>query len=46
MKATNFNNWMANVVKSIHYANNEQMLKAFERFKNTDLKRHNYKFNN
>lgn len=45
MKTTNFNYWMANVVKSIHYANNDLMLKAFERFRNTELKRHNYIFN-
>lgn len=26
-----FNEWMLNVVKSIHYSNNEQMLNAFNK---------------
>jgi hypothetical protein len=30
-KQLNFAEWMANTVKSIHYSDNEQMERAFER---------------
>lgn len=29
--AENFNEWMRNKVNSVHYANNEEMTKAFAR---------------
>ena len=46
MRTLNFNEWMLKKIKSIHYANNEAMTKAFARFRNPDLKRHNYEFHN
>ena len=45
MKTENFAEWMKNKVKSVHYANNEAMIKAFDRFKNPKLKQYNYRFN-
>lgn len=44
MRTTNFNEWMLKI-KSVHYANNEAMNKAFQRFKNPKLKQYNYRFN-
>ena len=45
MKAENFNDWMKNTIKSVHYANNEAMIKAFERVQKRNLKKENYRFN-
>ncbi len=44
MRTQNFAEWMSTKVKSIHYANNEAMIKAFNKFKNPNLKVHNYQF--
>ena len=44
MRTANFSDWMANVVKSIHYANNQAMTNAYSRFRNTNLKKENYQF--
>ena len=29
-KVNNFDNWMRNTVKSVHYSDNKSMLKAYE----------------
>ena len=34
---TNFAEWMANTVKSLHYSNNEEMERAFERIEENYL---------
>lgn len=41
-----FNNWMANVVKSIHYSDNNKMVCAFERLRkrNPNLRNYNHVF--
>ena len=48
MKTEKFNYWMRDIVKSIHYSNNEAMVLAYQRFRNPNLRNHNYqfKFNN
>jgi hypothetical protein len=39
-----FNTWMRDTIKSVHYANNEAMLRAFEKqSKAQRLKKENYK---
>lgn len=44
-KAENFAEWMKTTIRSVHYANNEAMLKAFAKFEKPDLKKQNYQFN-
>jgi hypothetical protein len=45
MKAENFAEWMRTKVKSVHYANNNAMMKAFAKLDKENLKKENYRFN-
>ena len=36
IKIQKYNNWMRNVIKSIHYSNNEKMLNSYEKLKNDE----------
>jgi hypothetical protein len=43
MRTQNFAEWMLKI-KSIHYANDNAMTRAFQRFRNPNLKTYNYQF--
>jgi hypothetical protein len=36
IQKNNFAEWMANTVKSLHYSNNEEMERAFERLEEVE----------
>jgi len=33
----NYDNWMRNIVKSIHYSNNEKMINAYKKIKEYEI---------